>query len=609
MDRMAAPSSERADVPPAGSPNRIDSWKEIAAYLRRSVPTVQRWEKKEALPVRRHAHEKLGSVFAYKSELDDWWRERSSRLSDEDSPESPQAVLEPALQPPRKKFVEGALVVGLLASVLGASVYYVRARATVSGPAIRSLAVLPLANLSGDPHQDYFAEGMTEELTTSLGKVSGIAVMARTAVMRYQSTKKPPSEIARELGVEGLVEGSVLRSNGNVRITVHLIDPTDSRQLWAEGYEGDVSDVLALQADMARDIATAIKGKLTASDTFLFDRTRPVDPEAIDDYWKGMQLLHRGGPPDGPRRALSLFQAAITREPRFAQAYAATAEAYDYIGGGGFLGPEGNETGSSPQAFAKAEEAARRAMELDPLLAEAHHAMGSIHASRYNWNGLMEADRNALKLNPNHTASRSRLAMLLGVLGRHDEALAQARKARDLDPLDESLGLALFHARRYEEAINECRRVLEAGGPPGAGLTLARIYLRVKRFKEAMASFAERRAFQTMPGSSTEMQNAFAVGGGSGLAAWLAEFYQRQTYRPIGPWQVAWYYAIAGDKEHAFVLLERASDERRSSLNWSLADPGWDGIRSDPRFRELLRSMNLPESLTHPSERDDRSHR
>jgi TolB-like protein len=602
---MATPPSERQDVSPPGSPDRIDSWKEIAAYLRRSVPTVQRWEKKEALPVRRHTHEKQGSVFAYQSELDEWWRERSSRLSDEDSGDSPQAPLDgPA---PRRKLFVRALVAGLSASVLGAGVYYVRVRATLPARVIHSLAVLPFENLSGDPQQDYFADGMTEELTTRLAKVSGITVMARTAVIRYHGAKKLPSDIAQELGVQGLIEGSVLRSSGTVRMTAHLIDPADARQLWAESYEGDVRDVMTLQTDMARAIATAIKGTLTASETAQFDRPRSVDPDAIDDYWKGMQLLNRGGPPDGPRRALSLFQSAIKREPRFVQAHAAIAEAYDFIAGGGFLDPDSNDSTPPAGAFARAEGAARRAMELDPMLAEAHHAFGSILGRRYEWDGAIEAYRKALKLNPNHTASRSSLAMLLGLLNRHEEALAQARKAHELDPLDESLGLALFHARRYQEAIDECRRVLDAGGPPGAGQTLARIYLRVKRYDEAMTTFAERRAFQAMPDSSTQMRNAFALGGGRGLTTWLAEFYEQQTYRPVGPWQMAWYYATAGDAEHAFALLDRAIDERRSSLNWSLADPGWDGIRGDPRFRELLRKINLPESIAHAPERDVRS--
>jgi tetratricopeptide (TPR) repeat protein len=307
--------------------------------------------------------------------------------------------------------------------------------------------------------------------------------------------------------------------------------------------------------------------------------------------------LRPGAPPDGPKKALQLFEASSNKEPRFAFAYAGISEAYAFIGNGGFQGVQGNQAEPAAHAFERSEDAARRALELDPTVAEAHVSLAIVRFTHYDWAGGMEECRKALELNPNLADAHFWLAYTLSTLGRRDEALVQARKTEDLDPINESLGWILYRSRRYEEAIDEIRRVMASGGPGGIRQTLARLYLRTQRYEDAMAEFEQLGPFKATPGVAAEMRSAFDARGGRGLAAWLAGFYQRQTFRPIPPGNVGWYYAMAGDRDRAFAMLDRGYADNSLPGTWSLDDPGWDPIRGDPRFRELLRLINLPESL------------
>ncbi len=492
-------------------------------------------------------------------------------------------------------------IIAVLVTAVAIGLIFAFSRRSVTAqPQITSIAVLPLANLSAGP-EEFFADGMTEELITNLAKIKALSVIARTAVMRYRRTNKGPDEIARELGVQALVEGSVQRVGGRVRVTVRLIEPHNFTELWAENYERDAGDVLAMESEIARDIARTVHSRPTNDETELLVNSPSLDPHAMENYLESLQYVGGGLGPDAPRRALALLDKVIQREPRFAQAYATQAQIYYVLGSENFWAPGSDHNVVLPAAvaFTKGEEAAHRALQLNPNLAEAHYAMALVRTTDRDWSGALDEYRKALALNPSLASAHSQVALLLAALDRRDEALKEARWARQLDPLDESLGLVLYMSRRYEEAAEECRRVLLAGGPTGAGMTLSRIYLRMQRDQDAMDEFARRPVFKSVPGAAAEMRNSFASGGGRALASWLAEFYQRQTYRPLGAWNIGWFYAMAGDRESAFALIEQASEKREFRVSWSLADPGWDELRTDPRFHELLRRLNLPESLAH----------
>jgi TolB-like protein len=323
-------NGDDAPVSVSGPGQRLDSWKEIAGYLNRHVTTVQRWERQEGLPVHRLVHDKLGSVYAYTSELDDWWRNRAERIEHAEREVQPPSVgpdpgdvpdVDVALagsatvqRPPRSRlrsaglalaaFVLAATVVGLLIARGGG-----RDRLDVPFARIQAVAILPLANLSREPDQEYFVDGTTEALITELAKIRSLTVISRTSVMRYKENTKPLREIARELNVDGVVQGAVVRSGGRVRITAQFVDARSDRHLWAETYERDLSDVLALQGEIARAIAGAVQVTLTPQEQRHVARTRPVNLEAYDAYLMGRYLWNKRTADDF-QKAVGYFQTA-----------------------------------------------------------------------------------------------------------------------------------------------------------------------------------------------------------------------------------------------------------------------------------------------------------
>jgi TolB-like protein/DNA-binding winged helix-turn-helix (wHTH) protein/Flp pilus assembly protein TadD len=325
-----------------------------------------------------------------------------------------------------------------------------------SHPAIRSLAVLPLANLSNDPEQEFFADGMTDELITNLAKVNALRVISRTSVMRYRNTQKPLAEIGKELGADALIEGTVLRSGNNVRITVQLINASTDRHLWAEEYQRDVHDVLALQADVARAITTAVQIKLTPQQQLRLASTHQIDPEAHDAYLRGL-YLYRKGKPESTEKAIGYFEQAIARNPSDPLFYAALSDAYSSL---------------TPHARApldvlpKAKAAASRAVELDDTLAEAHASLAYIKLwFDWDWPGAEREYRRALELNPNLTKAHTGYAAYLATIGRTQEAINEAELGHQLDPVSlsslDSEASVLIFSRRYAEAVELCRRKIE----------------------------------------------------------------------------------------------------------------------------------------------------
>jgi TolB-like protein/Tfp pilus assembly protein PilF len=466
-----------------------------------------------------------------------------------------------------------------------------------AGPGrIESLAVLPLDNLSHDPEQDYFADGMTEELITDLAKISALRVISRTSVMRYRRTEKPLSQIAQELNVDGVVEGSVQRSGNRVRITAQLIQAATDKHLWAESYERDLRDVLSLQDEVARAIASEIKVKLTPQEQTRLASARPVNPEAHGLYLKGRYYWNKRTP-ETLKKSLEYFQQAIEKDPGYAPAYAGLADSYDMLGAGSYrvLPPK--------EAYPKAEAAAMKALELDSTLAEAHTSLGwSKWVFDWDWQGAEREYKQAIELNPNYANAHHWYAGYLLDMGRYTEAIGEDRKAESLDPLsliisadlgDEALGPAGL----YDQEMEQCRKTLEMDPNfAQAHMCLADSYVRKGMHKEAIAEFEK--AIELSAGSLvyvSALGSTYARAGRRDDAIKiLNELKARSKQGFVAPDNFASIYAGLGDKDQAFAWLEKAYEERTDAIIGVSAEPWFDPLRSDPRFQELLRRVGLP---------------
>ncbi len=469
----------------------------------------------------------------------------------------------------------------------------VRARRAVPLQEIKSIAVLPLENLSGDPEQEYFADGMTDELITNLGKIGALRVISRTSVMQYRKAPKPMPEIARELNVDAVVEGSVLRAGDRVRITTQLVHAPTDQQLWAESYERDLRDVLALQREVARAIANGIKIKLSPDEETRLATTRPVNPEAHKAYLKGLYYQQKYTE-EALRLSFKYFEEAIQRDPNYAHAYVGLSVSYLFSARLQFL--------SADEVSAKIRAAAIKALELEETLADAHSVLGYV-LDRYEWDsvGAEREFKRALDLNPNHAFAHADYANYLAERGRHEEAIAVAKRAEELDPL--SIGGAraawvYYMARQYDQAIEQLRRILEAQPMDAfAHSVLGEAYVQKGMYEEAVVEFQQ--AITLTPGSPwplTELGNAYAVAGKRGEAlkilAQLKQRLSRGTY--VSPYDMAVVYAGLGEKAQAFECLEKARGKRAEGVYWVKVDPRLDPLRSDPRFQDLLRRMNFP---------------
>jgi serine/threonine-protein kinase len=459
---------------------------------------------------------------------------------------------------------------------------------------IRSLAVLPLENLSGDPGQEYFADGMTEALITDLGKIGALRVISRTSAMLFKGTKKSAPEIARELKVDALVEGTIVRSGNRVRITTKLIEPATDHPIWSERYERDLKDILVLQSEVARAIAWEIQVNLTPREQALLAESRLVDPEAHELALKGWSHLVRNTQQDA-QTAVGFLERSVERDAGYAWAYAKLGQAY------AGLGQTGIDVLRPRETMPRAKKALLKALELDDTLAVAYAALGFVRWT-YDWDWAAEKDfRKAIELNPGYAAAHHQYALFLSSLGRFDEALAEWRRARDLDPLHviyhHALGWGLYLARRYDEAIEQYRKTLEMY--PNFGRTHLRLgeaYSAKGMYPEAIGEYEK---FTALGGGSTIAQaligNARARAGGRAEALEvLAELEAESKRRYVPSFHFAIVYTGLGDKDQAFAWLDRAFEERSPYLIdikvLSILDP----LRSDPRFADLVKRIGLP---------------
>jgi len=593
------------DIPPVAKPpeKRLDSWKEIAGYLSRDVTTVQRWEKREGMPVHRHVHDKRGSVYALAEELDEWVQSRRSRAAEpEDEPEEkPEEEITPAaasalgddgaMAAPRTRlwFAVAAVVCVCL---LAAAWFVFRHRATVTvEPKIRSLAVLPLRNLSGDPAQEYLADGITEALIGRLASIHDLRVISHTSVMRFKNPQLSIPEIARTLGVDAVVEGSVIREGDRIRVTAQLIRGAADTHFWSETYDRELRDALNLESELAQSIARKVEVTVTGEEHQRLSSARPVAPEVYESYLKGGFALGQGYGA-GAHQSIPYFEDALKKDPTFAPAYLGLAEAYTDLGT--------VFSGVSPEATRpKVTSFARKALALDPDLVEAHVVLANVLQEEWHWTEAETEYRRALELNPDDADAQARFALWLVCQGRTDEAVTSIQRARALDPVGvsgDSVSRILFHARRYDDAIRESSSAV-AVQPDNALNLMSLGFALIANNKPADAIPILEKALSLSKGSPAVMGSlirAYAhAGRGSDALRLLAELKRRGKagYIPAGAFVNA--YLGLGDNEQAFYWLEQAYKEKSNILQFLKSHPYFDPIRSDPRFADLVRRVGL----------------
>jgi len=458
-------------------------------------------------------------------------------------------------------------------------------------PRIQALAVLPLTNLSGDPEQEYFADGMTESLITELAKISTPRVISRQSVMQYKGSKKSLREIAGELKVDAVLEGTVVHSGDRMRVTIHLSQALPERQLWAQEYNRSIRDVLSLQGEIARAITDEIQVKLTPEEWTRLAISRPVDPEAQDNYLRGLYFASKLTEL-GSQTAIAHFKTAIEKDPTYAPAYAELAMAYFWLGNPNQGGPSARET--MPQAKA----AVTKALELDPSLARAHLALGlTLLNPGWNWSGAENQYRIALKLNPNCGDCRYEYSVLLAGLGRNDEAITQINRAIEVDPLSNHyrfwLAKIAFLSRQYDLSIELSENLADDFVP----LNLGVCYALKKMYPEAIAT-SEKGIART--GRRTADLRYLALvyglaGRKSETQKIIIELKEMSRHHYVFPSVFAYAYLGLGDKDRALTFLERAYEEQDPALFYLKVSPLLDPLRSEPRFQALLRRMNFPQ--------------
>ena len=494
------------------------------------------------------------------------------------------------------------IVVGVVAIVLFVLAGAWRYRATLTGGTgdVRqspSVVVLPLENLSGDQEQDYFADGMTDDLIANLAKIRSLRVISRSTAMAYKHTHKPLSEIARELHVDAVVEGTVLRAGDRVRITAELVQVSTDRHLWAETYESQMGDVLALQNRVSSAIVNEIRVNLSPQDRARLARNPAVAPEAYENYLKGRFYWNRRTD-ENLHRAIGYFENATKQDTQYALAYAGLSDCYAVIGAAIF--------GTMPagKAAPKARQAAQRALEIDPTLAEAETSLATVKFNYdWDWAGAEQGYQHAIQLNPSYATAYQRYSLLLTAMGRFQEGFGQINKARELDPLsfsiNFSLGWRLYLARQYDRAIAQLRNTLEMDPSYELPhLILGQAYEEKGAFDLAIPEL--RQAVDLSHGTPlmlSALAHAYARSGQRTEAQQLLtqlEAASKQQY--VSPYYLAIVYVGLGEKEKALSLLETALTDRSNGLIFMAVEPELDPIRSDPRFISLERKLRLPNS-------------
>jgi TolB-like protein/Tfp pilus assembly protein PilF len=580
-----------ADKPPA---DRLDSWKEIATYLNRDVTTVQRWEKREGMPVHRHLHDKIGSVYASRVELDAWARGRNLR-SVQQNGSNASVANSPAL---RRPYLVGLIALAIViavvvvAELIGDGNY--RWRAGVGGKTIQSLAVLPLENLSGDPDQEYLSDGMTDALITQLSKTGALRVISRTSAMRYKGTHKSLPDIGRELKVDGVIEGSVTRSINRVRVLVKLIDARTDQPVWTETYDRDPGDILKLQSDVAQAVAKQVGLRLTPAQQARLRSAPAVAPEAYVAYLKG-RFYEPASTRAALQQAQAYFEEAVRIDPTFALAYVGLADCFLDQGAFRLVPPQ--------EAYRRGSEAVHEALQLDEALGEAHSTLGYLDWQfAWDWQAAEKEIRYGVDLNPNYIEGHETLIWYLAWSGRRDEALAEVEKIRRLDPVFPFIYLeeagVYYHQRDYKSLVEASQKAVAVyPGGWSSHYLLAVGYQGSGRPAQAVPEYQQAAELSQRDSDTTAgLAHVYATMGNLVEAQKILGELQRQSkVAYVSPYMIAAIYSGLGQRDKAFEFLEKAYQERSPDLVYFVkADLRMDALRSDPRFQDLMHRMNFP---------------
>src|SRR4029077_6315075 len=490
------------------------------------------------------------------------------------------------------------LVVGGVAVLALLAISYRMSRSHASGatrPKITSLAVLPLKNLSGDATQEYLADGMTEALIGRLSNIHNLRVISRTSAMHFKDTQLSAPEIARALRVDALVEGSVIREGSRIRVTAQLIRGATDEHFWSETYDRELRDALALERGVAQSIARRVEVTVTGEEHERLKAARSVAPEVYESYLKGVFALDKSNGRASLEEGIGHFEEATRRDPTFAPAYIGLAAAYSELSSVVIGAPPG-------ELRPKVISAARKALELDPELAEAHVLLAQMQKDQWQWAEAEAEYRRALDLNPSDAIAQNGFADWLLCQGRPEEALAWAQRAREHDPLAVSgikIGWILFHARRYDEAIHELRSVLAVLPDDSTALWFLGFALIANgQAKEAVPVLEKTLSVSDRSSAVIGVLiRAYAHAGRRTDALRLLEELKRRqkaSYVPTAAFVNA--YLGLDDKEQAFAWLERAYQEKSNILQFLKVHPFFDPLRDDPRFADLVRQVGLDQA-------------
>ena len=458
-------------------------------------------------------------------------------------------------------------------------------------PVIKSLAVLPLKNLSGDASQEYLADGMTEALIGRLSEIHNIRVVSRTSVTCFKDTHLSVPEIARTLQVDAIVEGSVIRDGNRIRVHAQLIRAATDEHFWSEAYDRDLRDVLSLQSSVAQSIARKVEVTISGEEHARLSAARTVDREAYEAYLKGRYYWNKRTADSMPKAAL-YFEQAISKDPRFGAAYSGLADCNSGLAWHGFMSPA--------EVLPKAYAAAQKAVEIDPQSAEAHASLALVLEHKWDWAGAEVEFKRALALNPQYANAHHWYGDYLSIQGRHDEALVEAKRALELDPLNLMIGtwvgLRYYLARRYDDAIEQSRNTVDLDPNfAAAHLILGEGYVQQGKHKEGLD---ELRKAASLSGDSP----LYIAQVGVSLALTrerkealriIRELQDISGKRYVSPYGVAQIYAALNDKEQTYRWLEIALRDRAVWMSYLAVDPVFDSIRSEARFRDFLRRVGL----------------
>jgi TolB-like protein len=613
--------------PPAdGSPltgKKLVSWKEIASHLGRETRTVQRWEKTEGLPIRRHEHQKSSTVYAYTNDLDEWFKRRQpvddpeadatfvpepdvdtlsekanggavSPVIDFPNAEHEPPSVEPHKPPPGiRKQIALALASAAILCLIAYAIYQWIATKTPLPEKVR-LVVLPFKNLSGDPQQDYFSAGLTDEMITRLGSLDPRRLGVIAAASSNAQSGKPLKDIGRALDVQYALEGSVRREGNRVRIDVHLIQLSDQTDLWADSYSRDLTDILLVQDEVGAAVASQIRTALASAPEMSSPRLarRSVNPEAYDAYLSGrFYWTNRGD----LHKSIAAYQQAIQKDPQYALAYAGLAGSY------ALLGQVPYDDMSPLEAKPKARAAAEHALQLDPLLGEAHAVLANV-AFSYDWNfEVAEQEfQRALALSPNNPTPHLWFSHYCIVRNRLPQALEENSRLLELEPVSPLFNTnraeIYYHARNYDAAITTASRAIEQY----PNYWLAYIWLgsalrEKKMYKEALEQFSQGRKLSgDHPVMISLYGHALARSGdAAGARKALADLQRLTQTRYVSPLYFAAVYTALGENSTALDWLDRAYTERTDRLVYLGAEPMADPLRSDSRFAKLLARIGV----------------